>query len=123
MRTRFAANVPCRTCTARLKASGTRTPVYGAFCCAPIWACMARVDPPEYIRLLGLRKDAGELGTAAARAVPCAVGGPSRADAAALPDAEREKLRFETLLTDIWNCFTPVVQPAGEDYTKFPVII
>lgn len=47
---------------------------------------------------------------------------PAR-DAAALPDAEREKLRFETLLTDIWNCFTPVVQPAGEDYTKFPVII
>lgn len=83
----------------------------------------ARVDPPEYIRLLGLRKDAGEL-VRLLRAqcrVPLVVR-PAR-DAAALPDAEREKLRFETLLTDIWNCFTPVVQPAGEDYTKFPVII
>lgn len=54
----------------------------------------ARVDPPEYIRLLGLRKDAGELGTAAARAVPCAVGGPSRAGRRRAPGRRTRKTAF-----------------------------
>ena len=78
---------------------------------------------PEYIRLLGLRKEAGGLMRQLRErcAAPLVVR-PAR-DAAALPEAEREKLRLETALTDIWNCFTPVIQPAGEDYTKFPVII
>ena len=98
LRTRFAANVPCGTCTARLKQAVHARP-YTAHSAARLSGpvCAGRpagVYPPAWTaegrgRILRYR--------CARSAV---VVRPAR-DAAALPDAEREKLAFETLLTDI----------------------
>jgi len=72
---------------------------------------------PEYIRILGMRRNAAPLVKELRKRAVL----PVIQHVAATEDVP-EALKREIIATDIWGAFTPTPCAAGEDYRGFPII-